>query len=423
MEQSVTRQKIPRVAVVHDWLTVFGGAERVLAEILDIWPQADVYSVIEFLSDDDRKFLRGKPVHTSFLQKWPFARKSYRAYLPLMALAVEQFDLSSYDLVISSSFAVAKGVITGPDQVHVSYVHSPIRYAWDLQHQYLNVSGLERGIKSWMARLMLHYVRMWDYRTAHGVDLFVANSNFISRRIRKVYGRSAVVVYPPVDVSRFTMWEKKEEFYMTASRLVEYKKVSLIVRAFSQMPSKRLVVIGDGPDLASIRAIATPNVEVLGYLPTPGLIDHMRRARAFVFAAEEDFGITPVEAQACGTPVIAYGKGGALETVIADGDNRTGVFFDAQTEESIVSAVMRFEDDKEPITAQACRSNAERFGPKIFRQSLASIVDQMMNRPAAPMTMFGKRKSDSANVPGLFVASSASVAERKDVAKLWKVAE
>lgn len=232
-----------------------------------------------------------------------------------MPLAIEQLDVSKYDLVISSSHAVAKGVITGPDQLHISYVHSPIRYAWDLQHQYLRESGLDKGIKGTLARYILYKIRNWDYRTANGVDSFVSNSDFIARRIHKVYRRKATTIYPPVDVSAFNYQGDKEDFYLTASRMVPYKKIDVIVQAFNKMPDKKLVVIGNGPDFNKIKSIAGSNVKILGYQPFEVLKDHMQRVKGFVFAAEEDFGITPVEAQACGTPVIAFGKGGSLKSI------------------------------------------------------------------------------------------------------------
>ncbi len=271
-----------KVAIVHDWLTVYGGAERVLAQMIDCFPQADIFSLVDFL--EDRSCLRGRPVQTSFIQKMPLARKKYRGYLPLFPLAIEQFDLSSYDVILSSSYAVAKGVLNGPDQLHVSYVHSPVRYAWDLQHQYLNEAGLARGIKSVLARTLLHYIRNWDARSANGVDLIAANSRFVARRIRKVYRRESTVIYPPVDVDHLNMRIAKDDFYVTASRMVPYKRIDMIVEAFSRTPQRKLVVIGDGPEMAKIRALAGPNVTLLGYQPFDVLHDHLQRAKAFVFA-------------------------------------------------------------------------------------------------------------------------------------------
>nr|WP_184415913.1 glycosyltransferase family 4 protein [Rhodanobacter sp. MP7CTX1] len=366
-----------RIAIVHDWLTTYAGAERVLEQLLSMYPQADLFAVCDFVPEGDRHFLQGRTPTTSFIQKLPGARKRYRNYLPLMPLAMEQLDVSGYDIVISSSHAVAKGVLTGPDQLHVSYVHTPIRYAWDLQHQYLRESGLNHGLKGWLARVLLHRIRVWDSRTASGVDAFVANSQFIGRRIWKVYRRESDVVYPPVDVEVFTIGESKEDFYLTASRLVPYKRVDLIVEAFAKMPERRLVVIGDGPERAKVERLAAghPNIELLGYQSSEVLVDHMRRAKAFVFAAEEDFGITPVEAQACGTPVIAYGRGGSLETVRGLAvDKPTGVFFDSQSVAAMIHAVEQFGQSVSAFKAVHCRENALRFSAKRFQTQFAELV-------------------------------------------------
>lgn len=366
-----------KVAIVHDWLTVYAGAERVLEQMLLCCPDADLFSLIDFLPPGQRQFLRGKPVKTSFIQRLPRAQRTYRSYLPLMPLAVEQFDLSGYDLVISSSHAVAKGVLTGPDQLHVCMCYTPIRYAWDMQHQYLRETGLDRGIKGLMARLLLHYIRLWDSRTAHGVDEFIAISNYVGRRIRKAYGRESTVIYPPVDTERFTLSEAKESFYVTASRLVPYKRVDLIVEAFRQLPDRHLVVIGDGPEMPGIKASAGGNVTVLGHQPGEVLRHHLQRARAFIFAAEEDFGIAPQEAQACGTPVIALGKGGVVETVSGlDSDRPTGVFFEEQSVTSLIDAVQRFEALGSKISPQDCRANALRFSQENFRRYFLAVVDQ-----------------------------------------------
>jgi glycosyltransferase involved in cell wall biosynthesis len=368
-----------RVAIVHEWLVSYAGSERVVQHLLTIFPQADLYCVVDFLTDAERTcILGGRKTKTTFIQGLPGARTNFRSYLPLMPLAIEQLDLSSYDIVISSSHAVAKGVLTGPDQLHVSYVHSPIRYAWDLQHQYLDESGMTTSAKGWLARAILHYMRMWDERTAHGVDSFIANSDFIARRITKVYRRSAQVVYPPVDTESFSYRHDKEPFYLTASRMVPYKRVPLIVEAFTNMPDKRLVVIGDGPDLVRARAAAGPNVELLGYQPTAVLREYMARAKAFVFAAEEDFGITLVEAQACGTPVIAYGKGGALEIIqgLGRASEPTGVFFEAQTIDAIVDATKTFELNGACFEPYTCRLNAERFSTPRFVREMTDLIEQ-----------------------------------------------
>lgn len=366
-----------KIAIVHDWLTVYGGAERVLEQMLNCYPDADLFSMVDFLPADKRNFIQNKPVSTSFIQRLPFARSKYRQYLPLMPLAVEQFDLSGYDLVISSSYAVAKGVITGPDQLHLCMCYSPIRYAWDLQHQYLRESGLDHGLKGWLAKWMLHRIRLWDVRTANGVDHFIAISRFISRRIQKVYRRESTIIYPPVDIHDFELQQKKEDFYLTASRMVPYKRIDLIVEAFSAMPDKRLVVIGEGPEFAKINSKAGPNVDLLGYQSFDVLRDHMQQANAFIFAAEEDFGIAPLEAQACGTPVIAFGKGGATETISGlDSAVPTGVFFREQTTAALVQALRQFEENSVRITPEACRANAMRFAPERFRQEFREFVDK-----------------------------------------------
>ncbi len=373
-------RRFGRVALVHEWLVTYAGSEKVVEQILQLFPQADLFSVVDFFPEAQRGKLGGRHAKTSFIQHLPRARSSFRSYLPLMPLAIEQFDLSSYDLVISSSHAVAKGILTGPNQVHVSYVHSPIRYAWDLQHQYLSEAGLQRGVKSWIVRMLLHYMRIWDQRTAHGVDTFVANSAFVGRRIRKAYGSEATVVYPPVDVQRFELSDRHEDFYLIASRMVPYKRIPLIVEAFAAMPSKRLVVIGDGADFERVKACAVPNVTLLGYQPDSVLVDHMQRARAFVVAAEEDFGISVVEAQACGTPVIAFGRGGSREIVIdsPDPERGTGLFFAEQSVEAIVEAVERFE--RQPaLKPEVCRRNAMRFTEERFKQEFLSVVERAMD--------------------------------------------
>ena len=365
-----------KVAVVHDWLVTYGGSERVLAQMLACFPQADVFTLVDFLSETDRGFLQGKTSTTSFIQRLPGARKHYRNYLPLMPLAIEQFDLSGYDLVISSSHAVAKGVLVSPDQLHVCMCYTPVRYAWDMQYQYLQEAGLQRGLKSWLVKWLLHKLRVWDARTANGVDQFIAISHYIGRRITKAYRRDSVVIYPPVDLSSFELQPVKSDYYFTASRQVPYKKIPLIIEAFNRMPDKRLVVMGDGPDFEKCRALAGANVQLLGHQPTQVLKEHLQQAKAFVFAAEEDFGIAPLEAQACGTPVIAFGKGGALETLRGlQHMEPTGVFFEEQTPEAIMAAVKAFELHQAQIKPEICRLNAERFSQERFRQEFKKLVD------------------------------------------------
>ncbi|MCL1492049.1 MAG: glycosyltransferase family 4 protein [Pseudanabaena sp. Salubria-1] len=373
----MSKLKNLKIAIVHEWFVNYAGSERVVEQILNIFPQADLFAVVDFLDDSQRGFIQNKKVITTFIQNLPFAKTKFRQYLLLMPLAIEQLDLSAYDLIISSSHAVAKGVLTAPHQLHISYVHSPIRYAWDLQHQYLKESNLERGIKSWIARWILHQIRIWDTRTANGVDLFIANSKFIARRIQKVYRRSAEVIYPPVDLQNYTLCEQKQDFYLTASRLVPYKRIDLIVEAFSQMGDRQLIVIGDGEQMARIRTKASRNIKFLGHLEPDLLRGYMQNAKAFVFASEEDFGITPVEAQACGTPVIAYGRGGVSESVRGlDGDRPTGVFFAEQTVAGIREAVLEFEENSDRILPMTCHENAMRFSTERFQAEFLEFVEQ-----------------------------------------------
>lgn len=371
-----------KTAIVCDWLVSPGGAEQVLYHLIECFPDADVFTVVDFLDTQTRaRILKNKLTKTTFIQHFPFAKKLYRSYLPLMPLAIEQLDLSAYDLVISSSHAVAKGVLTGPNQLHISYVHSPMRYAWDMQHQYLQDSGLDKGLKGFIAKYLLHKMRQWDLRTVNGVDHFIANSQFIARRIWKTYHRESEVIYPPVDTSQFTPGTKKENFYLTASRLVPYKKIGLIIDSFATMPDKHLIVIGDGPDMSKIKSKASKNIEILGYQSAEVLADTMQRAKAFVFAAEEDFGIMPLEVQACGTPVIAYGKGGCLETVRGlNHPEPTGLFFQEQTIPAICQAVKEFENKSQLFSIEACVNNAKQFSIESFRRNFKEYVESKIRR-------------------------------------------
>ncbi len=361
-----------RVAIVHDFLYVYAGAERVLEQMIEAYPEADIFSLFDFLPHKDRGFLKGKSVTTSFIQRMPMASTKHRHYLPFMPLAIEQLDVSRYDIVISSSYLAAKGVITSPNQIHICYCHTPVRFAWDMQAQYLQESGLTYGLKSLFARAVLHYIRNWDVRSANGVDQFVSNSQFVARRIKKIYRRDALVIYPPVDVEKFTLCEEKDDYYITTSRLVPYKRIDLIVEAFNRMPDKKLLVIGEGPDFYKIKGKAGPNVQMLGHQPLEQMKQYVQKAKGFVFAAEEDFGIVAVEAMACGTPVIAFGRGGATESIVP---GKTGIFFESQTIDSLTEAIQRFESSPKMDPA-VIRAQAERFSNARFRQELTELVEQ-----------------------------------------------
>jgi glycosyltransferase involved in cell wall biosynthesis len=321
-------------------------------------------------------------VKTSFIQKLPLARKHFRNYLQLMPLAVEQFNLTAYDLIISSNHAVAKGVLTGPKQLHVSYVHSPMRYAWDLQAQYLRESGIETGLKSLYVRWLLHKMRLWDASSANGVDVFVANSSYIAKRIQKSYRRDAIVVAPPVAVQDFTLGNGQRAGFLVASRFVPYKRVELIARAFSQMPQHQLTVIGAGTNahLVAKAAANAPNITLRAPVKHAELVGLMQTARAAVFVAEEDFGITVVEAQACGTPVIAFGEGGARDIILnKSSEAPTGILFKAQTEDSIMEAVLKFETLEKQFSGESCRNNAMRFSEAVFRENIMSVIDRAVS--------------------------------------------
>lgn len=364
-----------KVAFVHEWLVKPAGSEKVLEAMLSLYPGAPIHTLVYDPKGFEGSPIARHPIRTSFLDRLPLARKKYPLYLPLMPLAVESFDLSGYDLVVSSSHAVAKGVLTGPHQLHIAYVHTPIRYAWDLEGEYLR--GLPPLARS-LARPVLHYLRLWDQAAAARPDLLLANSRFVARRIAKVYRREAQVVYPPVDVDRFRPREDREEFYLTVSRLVPYKRVDLIVEAFRRL-GRPLVVIGDGPERGRLEALArgVPNIRFLGHQPDEVVRDHMERCRAFVFAALEDFGIAPVEAMAAGAPVIAYGRGGAAESVL---EGETGVFFHQQTPEALAEAVLRFEERAAAFHPEQCRKRAEAFSRERFLREFAGVVEETLKR-------------------------------------------
>ena len=364
----------PRVAVVHDWLYVYGGAERVLRSILRCYPDADVFTLFDFLTPADRARIGFTTSTTSFLQRIPGMRRRHRSFLPMMPLAIEQLDLSGYDIVISSSYAVAKGVLTGPDQLHLSYVHSPMRYAWDLQEQYLAEAGLSRGLKGAIARLLLHRLRIWDARTANGVNSYMVNSHFVGRRVRKAYGRTSEVIHPPVDVPERLVARTRGGSFLTASRLVGYKNTRAIIEAFRDLPDQHLFVVGTGPEYKRLAGLAGPNVTMLGFVPDAALRQLMGEARAFIFAAEEDFGIVPVEAQAEGTPVLALGRGGALETIVTSGPWPTGMFFEEPTPAAISTVVRRFLARTEGFSAAACHANALQFSEARFREQFSAFV-------------------------------------------------
>ena len=359
----------PKIALVHEWFIDLTGSEKVVEAIYEIFP-APIYTLIK-----DKKSIKGTifenaKIYTSFIQRLPASKKIFRTYFPLFPLAIEQFDLSGYDLIISSSHSVAKGILTNYDQIHVCYCHTPMRYAWDLRQEYLK--GMN-PVKSFFTNLLLHYIRMWDFISSTRVDYFIANSRHVARRIKKIYRRDSTVIYPPVDIDKFELYKEKEDFYITISRLVPYKRIDLIVKAFSKI-NKKLIIIGDGPDKGKIKRLATDNIKILGYQPFSKLRYYLQRAKAFVFAANEDFGISLIEAQACGTPVIAFGKGGAKEAVI---EGETGLFFYKQEPEAIIEVIKEFERIKfDPLKL---RKNAEKFSKKRFKEEFSCYIKNILS--------------------------------------------
>lgn len=363
-----------KVAIVQEWLVTVGGSDKVVKAILDVFPNADIYALVAKKEVCDELGIPWEKVHTSFIQKMPLGTKKHRAYLPLFPFAIEQFDLRGYDVVISSSHCVAKGVLTKADQLHICYCHSPIRYCWDMYNEYLEESHLDKGFKSWLVRLMLHPIRQFDAIAGSRVDYYISNSDYVGQRIRKTYRRKATTIHPNIDISNFELCNDKQEYYLASSRLVAYKKIDTIIEAFNQMPDKKLVVIGGGPNLEAYRKLAKDNVTVMGYQPFDVLKDKMQHAKAFVFAADEDFGMIPIEAQSCGTPIIAYGHGGSLETV---NGGKTGLFFYEQTPEAIVEAVNKFEAmGSQPFAPADCRQWAEGFSEERFKREIKEFVEE-----------------------------------------------
>lgn len=356
-----------KIALVHDWLLGIGGGEKVLEALCELY-EGPIYTLLK-----DEKALKDtifarRQLHTSFLQHFPSVKSYYRNLLPFFPLAIEQFDLSKYDLIFSSSHAVAKGVKTHPGQLHICYCHTPMRYAWDLHAFHLAHLNL---LKKWMARPILHYLRQWDKKTQARVDHFIANSHCVAKRIEKNYGRTATVIHPPVDTHLMSISSKRENYYFTCSRLVPYKRIDLLVDAFAKMPDKQLVVIGEGPEMKKLKSKATKNVELLGHQEDGVLREMLSRSKAFLFAAEEDFGIVLVEAQASGIPIIAFGSGGSLDTVLP---GQTGIFFKEQTPESLIEAIGKFEKMQDDFEPEKIRKHALQFSKERFQREIEAFI-------------------------------------------------
>ena len=367
-----TRERIParRIALVHDWLTGMRGGEIVLEELCRMFPSADIFTLNHHrgkLSDEIEKHR----IFESPIPRLPCGRKLFRAYLPLFPWAIESFDLNDYDLVISSSHCVAKGVIPAPDALHVSYIHTPMRYVWDIRTQYLGKQRM-KFFKRGVAGFAAHYLRSWDVESSTRVDKFVANSRWVSARIRKYYRRDSTVIYPPVKIEKFTPGEGGGGYFLTVSAFVPYKRVDLAIEACNKL-GKKLIVVGAGPELKRLKRIAGKNIQFIGGVKHDHLSSLYREAEAIIYPALEDFGIVPVEAQACGRPVIAYGRGGVLETVVDEGKRRTGMFFPEQTVQSLVETLRMFDpDDFDP---KVIRKNSERFNRERFIGEMTDLIE------------------------------------------------
>ena len=358
-----------KTAIIHYWLVNMRGGERVLEALCELYPEADIYTHVldeEAIS----ACLRQRNIKTTFINRLPWAKKLYQAYLPLMPLALEQLDLSSYDLVISSESGPAKGVIVGPNTLHVCYCHSPMRYLWDMYGEYLRAASFP--IRQ-LFPLLAHYLRIWDRHTALGVDLFIANSAFVAKRIQKCYRRDAEVIHPPVAVDEFYIASEIEDYYLLFGQLVKYKRADLAIEAFNRL-GKRLVVIGEGEMLPKLKKTANNNIVFLGKQPFAQVKHYLSHCQALIFPGVEDFGIVPVEAMASGRPVIAFAAGGVLETVK---ENVTGLFFYAQTPESLLEAVERFEQSLAQFDPRAIRSHAESFSKEKFKVRIAEFIGQV----------------------------------------------
>lgn len=377
---------LPSVGLVYDWIQDLGGGERVLHDLIRTFPNSELFVPFFKENAENRKLLNGIPLHTSGLNKLPSVDRYYRNLVLLAARAIERFDVSKFDVVVSASSAIAKGVITSPHQPHIGYVFSPPRYAWDLSHEYRRIHNIDGGIKGIIAHEMMHRFRLWDARTIRGVDVFITISDFVRRRAWKVYRRDSLVLYPPVDTSKFRVERKTPRHFVTASRLVGYKRVDILVKAFAARPDLKLVVIGEGPEMESLKSVATSNVEFLGRATTEQMLDAYSEARAFLYGALEDFGISPLEAQAAGIPVIAYGQGGSLETIIGTGENkaRTGVFFDRQDTQSVLDAITAFEALESQFQEDAIRANSRRFSQELFKSRFEWVVENAFELARVP---------------------------------------
>ncbi|MGB2804154.1 MAG: glycosyltransferase [Candidatus Zixiibacteriota bacterium] len=365
-----------RVALVHDWLTGMRGGEKCLEILCELFPDATLHTLLHKKGSVSETISRMR-ITTSFVQSLPFAMDHYRKYLPLFPTAIEQFDLTGFDLVISSSHCVAKGVVTSPETCHICYCHTPMRYAWEMYYTYFSKNSLNPVVR-WTVPFFMNYLRTWDERSSDRVDHFVANSQNVRRRIKKHYRRDAEVIYPPVDTGYFGMSKNQGEYFLVVSALVPYKRIDLAVLAFNEL-NLPLLIVGEGAEKKKLMKMAKKNIKFIDWQSGPELIGYYQQCRALIFPGEEDFGIVPVEAQACGKPVIAFGKGGATESVegaYPDQDvtsSHTGLFFSPQTVEALIQAVRGFESAR--FDPEQIREHTLRFDKEVFRERIRELIE------------------------------------------------
>ena len=371
----MTNKETPKIAFIYDWLVNYnmGGGEKVLEALMEIWPEAPTFTLVHDPTGPCGALTNGKQVNPSLIQHLPGSKNYHRLYLPIMPFAIEQVDTDEYDLLISCSHAFAHGVRTHPGQLHINYIFTPFRYAWELSRDDLHDLGLSSGLKGWLLKAFLQYYRRWDTNAARRIDHFVAISNWVAHKVDLAYQRAADVIYPPVNVSSFSPKTEKSDYYLTISRLVPYKRVDIITEAFSRMPGKKLIVIGEGPQKKQLSREAPANIEFLGYQPFEVVKSYLEAAKGFVYSAVEDYGIAPIEAQAAGTPVIGYHKGGLLETVI---EGETGIFYDSQTPDSLAAAVHQFESSGIEFNPLHLHQHAEKFSKERFKNEIQAYVEQ-----------------------------------------------
>lgn len=368
-----------KIGLVCDWLTGMRGGERCLEAVCELYTDADIFTLVHFPGTVS-KIIESHNIYTSYIQRLPGNIKTFRRYLPLFGHAIRQFDLTGYDCILSFSHCVAKSVKVPQGIPHICYCHTPMRYAWHMRSEYLS---RYKGLKKWAAEFVLDCLKRWDRKTNSRVTHFIANSKNVQSRIRQAYNRDSVVIYPPVECDRFAISDKDEGYYLVVSALVPYKRIDIAVRAFNGS-DRKLIIVGNGPKLPDLKAVASSNISFIDDADDREVVEYMQKCKALIFPGEEDFGIVPLEAQACGKPVIAFGKGGVLETVTGSDytqtveANATGIFFYEQNTQTLQNAISRFESTKHQFTPQKCRDNTIRFDRSVYQRSMKKYVQTVI---------------------------------------------